>query len=103
MYNIKIVDHNIRSLKNKIHELKMFIQTHQPDIITLNETLNINKSTKIPNYTITQPTNNIDRGVAILHKNLINADILPPIPTTKPTKNLQHSILIHKTINIRSK
>ena len=95
MYNLKIVHHNIRSIKDKINELKLFIKTHEPDIITLNETLNINKSLKIPNYTITQPINNIDRGVAIIHKNNINIDILPPIPTTKPTKNLQHSILIH--------
>ncbi len=95
MDTLKIIHHNIRSLKNKINEFKVFIQTHQPDIITLNETLIINKSIKIPNYTITQPINNTGRGVAIIHRNNINIDILPPIPTNKPTKNLQHSILIH--------
>ena len=95
MYNIKIAHHNIRSLSDKIHELEIFITTHNPDIITLNETYKIKPSLKIPNYTITQPINNIDKGVAIIHKNNLNVDLLPPIPTTQPTKNLQHSILIH--------
>ena len=71
MYNLKIVHHNIRNLNDKINELKLFIHT-QPDIITLNETLTIKPSLKIPNYTITQPQNNIDKGVAIIHSNNIN-------------------------------
>ena len=95
MYNMKIVHYNIRSLKDKIHELKIFIATHNPDIITLNETFKIKPSLKIPNYTITQPINNTNKGVAIIHKNNIKVGLLPPIPTTQPTKNLQHSILIH--------
>ena len=73
MYNLKIVHHNIRSLNVKINELKLFIYT-QPDIITLNETLTIKPSLKIPNYTITQPQNNIDKGVAIIYRNNINTD-----------------------------
>ena len=95
MSNLKIMHHNIRSLNDKINELKLFIHTHQPDIITLNETLKIKPSLKIPNYTITQPQNNIDKGVAIIHRNNINADLLPPIHTTTNTKNLQHSIMVH--------
>ena len=55
MYNQKIVHHNIRSLTDNINELKLFIHKHQPGIITLNETLTIKPSLKIPNYTITQP------------------------------------------------
>ena len=99
MYNIKIAHHNIRSLNDKIHQLKSFIETNQPDIITLNETYKIKPNTIIKNYTITQPTNNIDQGVAIIHKNNLNIDILPPITTTTPTKNLQHSIILHTPID----
>ena len=109
MYSLKIIHHNIRSLKNKLHEI--FIISHKPAILTLNETFKINLNTRIPNYTITQPTsnlntripnytitqptNNTDKGVAIIHKNNINIDILEPITTTTPSKNLQHSIQIH--------
>ena len=44
---------------------------------------------------MTQPQNNIDKGVAIIHRNNINADLLPPIHTTTNTKNLQHSTMVH--------
>ena len=97
MYNLKIVHHNIRSLNDKINELKLFIHIHQPDIITLNETLTIKPSLKIPNYTITQPQNNIDIGVAIIHRNNINADLLPPIRTTTNTKNTRYWYICHMT------
>ena len=103
MYKLKIMHRNIRSLNDKINELKIFIHTHQPDIITLNETLKIKPSLKIPNDTITQPQNNIDKGVAIIHRNNINADLLPPIHTTTNTKNLQHSVMVltpHDSIQI---
>ena len=95
MYNITIAHHNIRSLNDKIHELKSFIDTNQAGIITLNETYKIKPNTNIKNYTITQPINNIGQGVAIIHKNNLNIYILPPIATSIPTKNLQHTILIH--------
>ena len=111
MYSLKIIHLYLRNLNNKLHELKLFIRSHEPDIITLNKTFKININTRIPNYTITQPTNNLntripnytitqptnntDKGVAIIHKNNINIDILEPITTTTPSKNLQHSIQIH--------
>ena len=85
MYNLKIMHHNIRSSNDKINKLKLFIHTHQPDI-TLNETLKIKPTLKIPNYTITQPQNNIDKGVAIIHRNNINADLLSPTHKTTNTK-----------------
>ena len=91
---LKIAHHNIRSLNNKIHELKLFIQTNNPDIITLNETLKINNKSKIYGYNISQPTNNTGKGVAILYKYNIDITELPPITTTDNTNNLQHSILI---------
>ena len=92
MYNIKIAHHNIRSLSDKIHELKIFITTHNPDIITLNETYKIKPTLKIPNYTITQPINNIDKGVAIIHKNNLNVDLLPQPPTNqRKTYNIPFS------------
>jgi len=50
MNNLTIIHHNIRSLNDKLTELKLFIEIHQPDIITLNESLQIKQNTKIPQY-----------------------------------------------------
>jgi len=95
MYQLTIMHHNIRGLNDKLSALKIIIEQHNPDIITLNETLKIKPKTKIPNYTITQPQLNTGQGVAIIHKNNINVDILPQITTKKPTDNLHQAILIH--------
>ena len=97
MNQLIIAHHNIRSINDKIHELKLFIQENKPDIITLNETVTINNKTKIYGYKISQPINNTGRGVAILYKYNMNIQELPPITTTEPTDNLQHSILITTT------
>ena len=94
MTNFIIAHHNIRGLNHKLNDLKIYIQEHNPDIITLNETLKIKPNTKIYNYTITQPENNTGQGVCIIHKNNINIEILEPIQTTQPSTNLQHSIQI---------
>ena len=47
MYNLIIAHDNIRSLNDKINELKIFIEINKPDIITLNETITIKENTKI--------------------------------------------------------
>ena len=93
--SLTIMHHNIRGLNNKINELKILIDTHQPDIITLNETLNIKPNTKIKNYTITHPTPNHGQGVAILHKNELTIDIEPQITTSSNTTNLHFAITLH--------
>ena len=105
MNKLKIAHHNIRSINDKIQELKLFIQINKPDIITFNETVKITPKTKIYGYNLTQPINNTGQGVAILYKYNINIQELPPITTNEPTNNLQHSILIttvqtKDTINI---
>ena len=89
MTTFKIAHHNIRGLNHNINDLKIYIQENNPDIITINETLQIKPNTKIFNYTITQPGNNTGQGVCIIHKNNIKIDTLDEIRTTqknyKPT------------------
>ena len=57
MNKLTIAHHNIRSINNKIHELKLFLQENNPDITTLNETIKITNTTKIYGYKISQPIN----------------------------------------------
>ena len=91
---LKIAHHNIRGINNKISELKIYLQQNKPDILTINESGKINPKTIIKGYNISQPTNNKNKGVAIIYKNNINISELPPIETINKTTNLQHSILI---------
>ena len=94
MMGLKIMHHNIRGLNHKLNELKIHLKIHEPDIITINECLKIKNTTKIPNYTICQPNNNTGQGVAIIHKNNLNIEILDQIITTKEHTNLHFSILL---------
>ena len=47
MAELTIMHHNIRSINNKINELKIIIETIKPDVITLNETGTIKNNLKI--------------------------------------------------------
>jgi exonuclease III len=80
--DLKIAHHNIRGFQNKLVDIRLFLEETQPDILTLNETLKINFTdlqTAKDEYLITQPTNNIGRGVAIIYKENIKITELPPI------------------------
>ena len=94
MYNFTIAHHNIRGLNNKIKEIKYFLQTNNPDIMTLNETLKV-KTNKIAGYKISKPVNHTGRGVAILYKQNLNVDIQDEIITQDKTDNIQHSIILN--------
>ena len=101
MINIKVAHHNIRGIANKLTSLKLFIQKHQPHIITFNETLlKTTKKYLIPGYTITFPKVITGQGVAIAYINLIkNVEEIEQINTTKATDNIHHSILINTEDN----
>ena len=92
---------NIRGLNNKITELKLYLKTNSPDIMTLNESGKIKPNTKIPGYIISQPKEHIGQGVSILYKQHLNIDEVDPIITTIDSKstNIQHSILLHTPTN----
>ncbi len=94
MTKLKIAHHNIRSINNKIYDLRIYLQNNKPDILTINESGKINPQTKFQNYNISTPSNNKGQGLAILYKQNITIRELPPIDTTNPTTNLQHSILL---------
>ena len=95
--SLKIAHHNIRGIKNKLTSLNIFIERHEPHIITFNETLlNKNQPKLIPGYTLSSPNTITGQGVAIAYKNSIqNIEELQPIEINDQTDNLHHSILIH--------
>ena len=95
MYNLTIAHHNIRGLNHKLTELKYFLQTNKPDIMTFNETNKIKPKTKIPGYKISKPKIHKGQGVAIIYKQNLNIDETEDIPTTENTDNLQHSIILN--------
>ena len=89
---IKIAQHNIRGISNKLTSLNLYIQQHKPHIITFNETLlKTNKKYIIPGYTLSFPNEIKGQGVAIAYLNTIK--------TKNPTNNIHHSILINTEDN----
>lgn len=76
--SLKIVHWNCNSIVNKIHDLKIYISLHEPDIISLNE-LKINEIkanllfNDIVNYNfVCKCRNNHGGGVVLLIKNAIS-------------------------------
>ena len=92
-----VAHHNIRGLKNKLSELKLYLKQNTPDILTLNETLVIPPNIKIPGYKISVPKVITGRGVAILYKQHLNITEIDEVvlDTTTLQHNLHHSILLN--------
>ena len=93
---LKLAHINIRSCRNKVAEISLFLKENDIDILTLNETwLKSNFKLDIPNYSIThndRPRRR-GRGVAILVRNDIKFDIIDTCSTIN-TDNEAITILL---------
>jgi exonuclease III len=95
---LKIMHHNIRGLENKLTELTIMIDEHKPDIITLNESLQLKTIPKIHDYDPFIPDDYKDKGVIIYCRKELQAEITN-IRTTDTTKNLTTGIKFTTTNN----
>ena len=102
---LKLAHINIRSCRNKVVEISLFLKENDIDILTLNETwLKSNFKLDIPNYNITRNDRPRRRGggVAILVRNDIKFDIIDTCSTVN-TDNEAITILLkdsHDPISI---
>ena len=93
---LKLAHINIRSCRNKVVEISLFLKENDIDILTLNETwLKSNFKLDIPNYNITRNDRPRRRGggVAILVRNDIKFDIIDTCSTIN-TDNEAITILL---------